>query len=100
MSDELERDSDLTKETVHGVKNVWQRFGSWEEESKPEPEPEPVQEPEPTPKPQEEIDGAKLQKMGAYVRKQNRMKITQNEAEAMILADPELMESLEKSGKF
>ena len=87
MSDEHES---LGDETVHGVKNVWQRFGNWDDEPKDEvkPEPEPVPEPEPQPEPKPEpqpepepepeqpameVDETLVRKMSLFLRKRDGM---------------------------
>ena len=67
----------------------------------PKPAPAPPKAPEP-PK-QEPIPREVLQRMGVHLRKAERLKITQDQAEAKILNDPEVRakyEKLRKSGKF
>jgi len=85
MSDEH---GSLSDENVHGVKNVWQRFGSWDEpvvepeavEPEPEPVPVPQADPAPAPAPEPEpeqpdveVDENLVRKMSLFLRKRDGM---------------------------
>jgi hypothetical protein len=116
MSDEQER---LGDETVHGVKNVWQRFDRWSDEMKdeesepevpvPEPEPQPEPEPEPAPvpppepppipkpepkpePPKVEMDNVLVSKMGHFLKRRDGL--SWHDAVRKIKGDPALYEEL------
>lgn len=112
MSDEA---SPLGDENVHGVKNTWARFDSWngDEESKPEPAPEPAPTPEPAPEPvpepvvvpepvepekPAEVDAATLMKMARHYRKVHGVQYAA--AEKALRDDPALLEEYKNLKKW
>ena len=93
MSDELEKDSDLTKETVHGVKNVWQRFGNWDEELVAE-DPAPKPKPKPVPEPSCDMDEQLVIKMATWLRKKEGLAENHSAYMKKIKNDPKLYKEL------
>src|SRR6056300_956170 len=106
-----DENKDLTSESVHGIKNTWQKFGTKKEidadgkyigHNRPDPEPEdepavlaepketePVAEkPAPAPvKGEDWVSGVTLNNMADHLRRTKRLKITIEQAKELILND-------------
>ena len=97
---ERDEKQDLTGETVHGLKNSWSRFTSWDtlksdletEKPKPVAEPKPAVK-EPTPDPVE-MDAQLVVKMATWLRKKEGLKDKHATYMQKIKNDPSLYEEL------